>query len=79
MTDERRPEGGARTTSRRVNPNSQTRRTYPRCGACGALAPTPELLARHQERDCHGLVGLQLSIDDELDAQGGFATWDVFR
>lgn len=78
MNDERHPEGGARTTSRRVHPNSQARRRYPRCRACGARVPTLELLDRHQVRDCCGLAG-QLNLDDALTEETeGFDDWDVF-
>jgi hypothetical protein len=79
MTHERRPEGGARSTSRRVHPNSRTRRTYPRCPECGSRFPTAEFLQRHLVRDCHGLGGVQLSLDDALTEETeGFDSWDVF-
>lgn len=79
MNDERRPEGGART-SRRLHPNSAPRRYYPRCPECGTRAPTTELLTRHQERDCHGLHGVQLNLDDALVEQvEGFDDWSVFN
>ena len=78
MNDERRPVGGARTTSRRVHPNNTARRKYPRCPACGALAPTLELLRRHEIRDCHG--GAQLNLDDALAQQTeGFDGWSIFN
>lgn len=76
MNDERRPEGGART-SRRVHANSRRRRRHPRCPDCGSRCPTAALLERHRLRDCHG--GSQLNLDDALtEAIEGFDDWSVF-